>query len=159
MKVVVATFNQDKALVGAFSVIVQLHRLIVYSTISNIWGLQHKQSHSSARFIVHILLVCCTTIYIASGNEKKETCICILWHKRLFTVAVMVTTNILLSLTSGAWQNFLISRLPNLLQIIYILFWRRCCCCLTFNLLNGFASHNIHHVICILSKIWRRHHL
>ena len=25
-------FNQEKALVGAFSVIVQLHRLIVYST-------------------------------------------------------------------------------------------------------------------------------
>ena len=28
----VAAFNQEKALVGAFSVIVQLHRLIVYST-------------------------------------------------------------------------------------------------------------------------------
>ena len=35
MKAVVAAFNQEKALVGAFSVIVQLHRLIVYSTISN----------------------------------------------------------------------------------------------------------------------------
>ena len=33
MKAVVAAFNQEKALVGAFSVIVQLHRLIVYSTI------------------------------------------------------------------------------------------------------------------------------
>ena len=32
MKAKVATFNQEKALVGAFSVIVQLHRLIVYST-------------------------------------------------------------------------------------------------------------------------------
>ena len=32
MKVVVATFNQEKALVGAFSVIIQLHWLIVYST-------------------------------------------------------------------------------------------------------------------------------
>ena len=30
MKAVVAAFNQEKALVGAFSVIVQLHRLIVY---------------------------------------------------------------------------------------------------------------------------------
>ena len=30
--VVAASFNQEKALVGAFSVIVQLHRLIVYST-------------------------------------------------------------------------------------------------------------------------------
>ena len=29
---VVATFNQEKVLVGAFSVIGQLHRLIVYST-------------------------------------------------------------------------------------------------------------------------------
>ena len=35
MKALVATFNQEKALVGAFSVIVQLHRLIVYSTINN----------------------------------------------------------------------------------------------------------------------------
>ena len=32
MKAVVAAFNQEKALVGAFSVIVQLHRLIVFST-------------------------------------------------------------------------------------------------------------------------------
>ena len=32
MKAVVAAFNQEKALVGAFSVIVQLRRLIVYST-------------------------------------------------------------------------------------------------------------------------------
>ena len=36
MKAVVAAFNQEKALlVGAFSVIVQLHRLIVYSTNTN----------------------------------------------------------------------------------------------------------------------------
>ena len=32
MKVVVAAFNQEKSLVGAFSVIVKPHRLIVYST-------------------------------------------------------------------------------------------------------------------------------
>ena len=32
MKAVVAAFNQEKALVGAFSMIVQLHQLIVYST-------------------------------------------------------------------------------------------------------------------------------
>ena len=32
MKAVLAAFNKEKALVGAFSVIVQLHRLIVYST-------------------------------------------------------------------------------------------------------------------------------
>ena len=32
MKAVVAAFNQEKALVGDFSVIVQLHQLIVYST-------------------------------------------------------------------------------------------------------------------------------
>ena len=32
VKAVVAAFNQEKALVGAFSVIVQLHRLIVCST-------------------------------------------------------------------------------------------------------------------------------
>ena len=32
MKVLVGAFNQEKALLGAFSVIVQLHRLIVCST-------------------------------------------------------------------------------------------------------------------------------
>ena len=32
MKAVVDAFNQEKALVGAFSVIIQLRRLIVYST-------------------------------------------------------------------------------------------------------------------------------
>ena len=37
MKAVVAAFNQEKALVGAFFVIVQLHRLIVYSTTTNPW--------------------------------------------------------------------------------------------------------------------------
>ena len=34
MKAVVAAFNQEKALEGAFSEIIQLHRLIVYSTSS-----------------------------------------------------------------------------------------------------------------------------
>ena len=34
MKALVGAFKQEKALVGAFSVIVQLHRLIVYSTSS-----------------------------------------------------------------------------------------------------------------------------
>ena len=33
MKAVVGAFNQEKALVGAFSVIVQLHRLIVYTAL------------------------------------------------------------------------------------------------------------------------------
>ena len=32
LEAVVGTFNQEKALVGAFSVIIQLHRLIVCST-------------------------------------------------------------------------------------------------------------------------------
>ena len=34
MKAVVATFNQEKALVGALSVIAQLCRLIVYTTLT-----------------------------------------------------------------------------------------------------------------------------
>ena len=33
MKALVGAFNQEKALVGAFSVIVQLHRLIVYTAL------------------------------------------------------------------------------------------------------------------------------
>ena len=35
VKAIVAAFNQKKALVGAFSVVVQLHQLIVYSTNLN----------------------------------------------------------------------------------------------------------------------------
>ena len=35
VKAVVAAFNQEKALVGAFYVIIQLRRLIVYSTTVN----------------------------------------------------------------------------------------------------------------------------
>ena len=42
MKAVVAAFNQEKALVGAISVIVQLHRLIVCST--NPDCVQYRQS-------------------------------------------------------------------------------------------------------------------
>ena len=38
MKALVGAFNQEKALVGAFSVIVQLHRLIVYSTSCDLWA-------------------------------------------------------------------------------------------------------------------------
>ena len=38
MKALVGTFNQEKALVGAFSVIVQHHRLIVYSTTAHLLG-------------------------------------------------------------------------------------------------------------------------
>ena len=38
MKAVVAAFNQEKALVGAFSMIVQLHRLIVYTALGRIDG-------------------------------------------------------------------------------------------------------------------------
>ena len=41
VKAVVAAFNQEKALVGAFSVIVQLRRLIVYSTCLHYYKLNH----------------------------------------------------------------------------------------------------------------------
>ena len=46
MKAVVAAFNQEKALVGAFSVIVQFCRLIVYSTSSYPdWGSVCRYDH------------------------------------------------------------------------------------------------------------------
>ena len=41
MKAVVAAFNQEKALVGAFSVIVQLHRLIDLRHYPALSGLYH----------------------------------------------------------------------------------------------------------------------
>ena len=41
MKALVGAFNQEKALVGAFSVIVQLHRLIVYTALVIILRSRH----------------------------------------------------------------------------------------------------------------------
>ena len=41
VKAVVAAFNQEKALVGAFSVIVQLHRLVVCSTTHDCVACSH----------------------------------------------------------------------------------------------------------------------
>ena len=38
VKAVIGAFNQAETLIGAFSMIVQLHRLIVYSTSDNIGG-------------------------------------------------------------------------------------------------------------------------
>ena len=44
MKVVVTAFNQEKTLVGAFSVIVQLHRIIVYSTNEEQWTMNVSET-------------------------------------------------------------------------------------------------------------------
>ena len=48
MKALVGAFNQEKALVGAFSVIVQLHRLIVYSTNRHVTLVTGHVSRDSA---------------------------------------------------------------------------------------------------------------
>ena len=60
MKALVAAFNQEKALAGAFSVIVKLHRLIVYTVLStgstscsvwtgtSRWRSQRRRGHSSS---------------------------------------------------------------------------------------------------------------
>ena len=52
VKELVGAFNQEKALVGAFSMIVQLHRLIVYST--------NLDNHFTAdcRRVVHCSTAC-----------------------------------------------------------------------------------------------------
>ena len=42
MKAVVAPFNQEKALAGAFFMIVQLHRLIVYTALSSMDSIKKK---------------------------------------------------------------------------------------------------------------------
>ena len=64
MKAVVAAFNQEKALVGAFSVIVQLYRLIVNSSISslilghipgiNYWGTEGLGTRAPAGLLTYI---------------------------------------------------------------------------------------------------------
>ena len=46
MKVVVASFNQEKALVGSFSVIVQFHRLIIYSTSVDVESVGGADTHT-----------------------------------------------------------------------------------------------------------------
>ena len=48
MKVVIAAFNQEKALVWAFSVFVKLHRLIVYSTNRHVTLVTGHVSRDSA---------------------------------------------------------------------------------------------------------------
>ena len=48
MKALIGTFNQEKALIGAFSVIVQLHRLIVYSTNRHVTLVTGHVSRDSA---------------------------------------------------------------------------------------------------------------
>ena len=59
MKAVVAAFNQEKALVGAFSVIVQLHRLI---------DLRHYQSQRAAGHVTPTL----TLIGCRKGKRNPE---------------------------------------------------------------------------------------
>ena len=51
MKLIVAAFNQEKALVVAFSVIVQLRRLIVYSTTLNIPTQAWPRSGDSEHYV------------------------------------------------------------------------------------------------------------
>ena len=47
MKALVGAFNKEKALVGAFSVIVQLHRLIGYSTTGDTATLPAMGQHGA----------------------------------------------------------------------------------------------------------------
>ena len=74
MKAVVAAFNQEKVLVGAFSVIV-LHRLIVYSTshhadtlhctLSILSLLQHFQYETLvSSWLLRLLLSTCSAQYL-----------------------------------------------------------------------------------------------
>ena len=74
VKAVVAAFNQEKALVGAFSVVVQLHRLIVYSTGQQCHGL--IALGSKVCWDDHILCTGWTMFYcywplLFSGNTSK----------------------------------------------------------------------------------------
>ena len=79
VKVLVAAFNQEKALVGAFSVILQFYRLIVYSTSKNnvrylLWcsplvsaaelGLHHSQ-----HFTLHFQAAQNTAPTLYTGTE------------------------------------------------------------------------------------------
>ena len=49
MKAVVAPFNQEKALAGAFFMIVQLHRLIVYTALSSMDSIKKKMQSLANR--------------------------------------------------------------------------------------------------------------
>ena len=86
MKAVVAAFNQKKALVGAFSVIVQLHRLIINSAIPSpaiIWPASTDDLHSIAD---------CEHLYLVSGKEG-------LWRSRRWEISLQLaaTTRLLYS--------------------------------------------------------------
>ena len=56
MKALVVAFNQEKALVGAFPVIVKLHQLIVYSTNQDMFTEQFFDQHSVASSEVRLVM-------------------------------------------------------------------------------------------------------
>ena len=57
MKALVGAFNQEKALVGAFSVIVQLHRIIAYCTSGDTRHTRERRGTSAARDQMLALIV------------------------------------------------------------------------------------------------------
>ena len=83
MKAVAGAFNQEKALVGAFSVIVKLHRLIVYSTSLECMTLRHCLKRNSClytdndRVVVVVSVACYDSKHILmSGTMQHEQIIC-----------------------------------------------------------------------------------
>ena len=96
MKAVVAAFNQEKALVGAFSVTVQLHRLIVYSTSDD----------SLARFLAlfvivldgspgHTLMISPSRLFLhTQGFLSDKTCFCH-YHTKSVCLFILVYLNAL----------------------------------------------------------------
>ena len=73
MKARVGAFNQEKALVGAFSVIVQLCRLIVYSTRTNA-SLEYAQVQPGPAGSNH--LICQISHDNASLQERSQVLVC-----------------------------------------------------------------------------------
>ena len=67
MKAVVAAFNLKKALVGAFSVIVQLYRLIVYSPILEPgWELDRAVGSGVMTLVIMLYIITLTSCCLVS---------------------------------------------------------------------------------------------
>ena len=82
MKALLGAFNQEKALVGAFSAIVQLHRLIVYST---------KKDKALHQFLLAMTGISLT---LSESSHTTEPVLCLLAPQQPMGAG-----------TTGRWTN------------------------------------------------------
>ena len=118
MKALVGAFNQEKALVGAFSVIVQLHRLIVYTALSRThccWDTEFL--HLS---VISIDLVLAADPLTVASAAKREANISLASLPASLTGVNPIQPKIrvigAVSWPQRKWNDFNISQVPGMLS-------------------------------------------